>query len=168
MNNLTHLDGFGRVRMMDVSSKQVTPREAVATASIYMCPKTMDLISQGEIGKGNVLETARIAGIMAAKKVSEIIPMCHTLNVEYAEVNFTPDRENGGFNIESLVKIAGKTGVEMEALLAVSVAALTIYDMCKSVDKSMSITDIRLVRKSGGKSNMPNSKNLYGKNNGQV
>ncbi|MDY6844719.1 MAG: cyclic pyranopterin monophosphate synthase MoaC [Thermodesulfobacteriota bacterium] len=163
VNQLTHVDDSGNIRMIDISSKKVTRREAIATGSIFMSPETIDLISHGKISKGNVIETARIAGIMAAKRLSEIIPLCHQLNIEYTEIQISLDREHGVVHVESFVKVAGKTGVEMEALFAVSVAALTIYDMCKSVDKGMIISDIKLVRKSGGRSTMSHLKNLYGK-----
>ncbi len=152
MPELTHIDESGHVRMVDVSEKEPTVREAVAGGVIHMEPATFDIISDNKAKKGNVLEAARIAGIMAAKKTHELIPMCHPLNIKHASVNFFPDHENHCFKIEAEVKIIDRTGVEMEALTAVSVAALTIYDMCKSYDRAMRISDIRVLEKSGGKS----------------
>ena len=152
MTDFTHLDADGRVRMVDVGEKQDTQRTAVAGGSISMTPATLDRIMDESVKKGNVLEAARIAGVMAAKKTSDLIPMCHPLNITYARVDFTPDPSNSRILIEAEVSLAGKTGVEMEALTAVSVAALTIYDMCKSYDKAMVISTVHLKSKTGGKS----------------
>src|SRR5574340_771853 len=148
---LSHLDERGRARMVDVSAKAVTEREAVARGSVRMRPETLRLIRSGRIAKGEVLAVARVAGIQAAKRTAELIPLCHPLPVEVAGVDFAlraPDR----VEIEARVKVTGKTGVEMEALVAVSAAALTIYDMCKAVDRAMVIGDIRLEEKRGGRS----------------
>jgi cyclic pyranopterin phosphate synthase len=152
MSTLSHLDEEGRVRMVDVSEKPATFREAIAQGLIAMQPATFDLIRDQKAKKGNVLETARIAGIMAAKKTSELIPMCHPIPVSHVEVNFSPEPETHSIRIEAAVRFTGQTGVEMEALTAVSVAALTIYDMCKSYDRAMTISDVCLLKKSGGKS----------------
>ncbi|SLM31611.1 molybdopterin biosynthesis, protein C [Desulfamplus magnetovallimortis] len=152
MNDFTHLDEEGRVRMVDVGGKENTERTAVAGGNIRMTPSTLKQITDNSVKKGNVLETARIAGIMAAKKTSELIPMCHPLNITHAGVDFYPDHVSSTIAIEAKVSLSGQTGVEMEALTAVSVAALTIYDMCKSYDKAMIISDIHLKKKSGGKS----------------
>jgi len=148
----THLDEEGRVRMVDVSDKAPTHRTAVTQGRIRMQRSTFDAIRDGQVKKGNVLETARIAGIMAAKRTSELIPMCHPLNISYAGVDFFPEEEHSAFRIEATVRTIDQTGVEMEALTAVSTAALTIYDMCKSKDRAMVISDIGLLTKSGGKS----------------
>ena len=152
MTDFTHLDADGRVRMVDVSEKTDTRRTARAGGRISMTAETFAAITAGDIQKGNVLEAARIAGVMAAKRTAELIPMCHPLNITHAGVDFYPEPERNAFRIEATVRIAGPTGVEMEALTAVSVAALTIYDMCKALDKGMTISDIRLLEKSGGKS----------------
>ena len=152
MGEFTHMDDKGRIRMVDVSEKKITHRTAVATGTISMNEDTFNAISENRLNKGNVLETARIAGIMAAKKTSELIPMCHPLAITHAIVDFTPDREALAIHITAEVKISDRTGVEMEALTAVSVAALTIYDMCKSHDKNMTIQEICLDEKTGGKS----------------
>ncbi len=148
---LSHVDARGRARMVDVSAKATTEREAVARGSVRMLPATLRLIRGGKIAKGEVLAVARIAGVMAAKRTAELIPLCHPLPVEVAGVDFTV-RGAGTLEIEARVKVTGKTGVEMEALAAVSAAALTIYDMCKAVDRGMIITDIRLMEKRGGRS----------------
>ena len=148
----THMDEKGRVRMADVTDKGATLRIAVAQAVISMKSTTFELIQNQAVQKGNVLETARIAGIMAAKKTSDLIPMCHPLNITHASVDFFPDAAKIAIRIEASVRVWGQTGVEMEALTAVSVAALTIYDMCKSIEKEMTISDICLLQKSGGKS----------------
>ncbi|MHB1404252.1 MAG: cyclic pyranopterin monophosphate synthase MoaC [Desulfitobacteriaceae bacterium] len=148
---LTHFDEEGRARMVDVSAKDETARVAVARGRVEMKPETMRLIKEGEIAKGDVLGVAQVAGIMAAKQTSALIPMCHPLNITSAKLNFHLEGP-GTVEIEAIVKVAGKTGVEMEALTAVSVAALTIYDMCKAVDKTMTIKEIYLAEKSGGKS----------------
>jgi cyclic pyranopterin phosphate synthase len=152
MSELSHLDEQGRVRMVDVSEKPDTAREAVAQGVISMQPETFDLIRDQKVKKGNVLETARIAGVMAAKRTAELIPMCHPLPITHAKVDFFPQSDTNSIRIEAAVQVVGKTGVEMEALTAVSVAALTIYDMCKSYDRGMTITDVCLLKKSGGKS----------------
>jgi len=153
MTEFTHIDQDGRVRMVDVSDKAPTLRIAVAGGTVFMKPETFEKIRhQQNIKKGNVLETARIAGIMAAKKTSELIPMCHPLNITHAQVDFFPDDTDNSIRIEATVRIIGQTGVEMEALTAVSIAALTIYDMCKSYDREMTISDISVLEKSGGKS----------------
>ncbi len=152
MGTFSHLDEEGRVRMVDVSEKPATAREAVAQGVITMQPETFNLIREQKVKKGNVLETARIAGVMAAKKTAELIPMCHPLAITHARVDFLPQPETHSIHIEASVRVVGQTGVEMEALTAVSVAALTIYDMCKSYDRAMTISEVQLVRKSGGKS----------------
>jgi cyclic pyranopterin phosphate synthase len=152
MNEFTHLDREGNVRMVDVGDKAETRRTAIAGGRISMTSDTLDRIMDSKVKKGNVLEAARIAGIMAAKQTSALIPMCHPLNITHARVDFSFDRPNNAIDIEAEVSLTGKTGVEMEALTAVSVAALTVYDMCKSYDKGMRISDIRLRFKSGGKS----------------
>lgn len=152
MSKLTHLDDKGQARMVDVSAKDVTTRLATARGRITMTAETLAMITQGRAKKGDVLAAARIAGIMAAKKTHELIPLCHPLLISGVSVDFTPDTKASSIEIEATVKVEGKTGVEMEALTAVSVACLTIYDMCKSADRTMRIGDIRLVEKSGGKS----------------
>ena len=154
MSAFTHIDSKGRVRMVDVSAKDATQRTAVAQGVVFMAPSTLELIQTQAVKKGNVLETARIAGIMAAKKTAELIPMCHPLNITHAAIDFFPDNATSAIRIEASVRVLGQTGVEMEALTAVSVAALTIYDMCKSHDKKMIISDILLMEKSGGKSGL--------------
>jgi cyclic pyranopterin phosphate synthase len=146
------MDTEGRVRMVDVTAKEVTDRTAVARGAIAMQPDTLEKILAGAVTKGNVLETARIAGVMAAKKTSDLVPMCHPLPLTHVRIDFFPDRATHSIRIEAGTRLVGRTGVEMEALTAVTVAALTIYDMCKSHDREMSITDVRLVEKSGGKS----------------
>ena len=152
MSSFTHIDDKGRVRMVDVTDKQSTARVAVAGGVVIMKPETLKLIGDQKVKKGNVLETARIAGIMAAKKTSELIPMCHPLNLTHVQVDFNPVETSQCIDIVASVRILDQTGVEMEALTAVSVAALTIYDMCKSYDREMTISSIRLLEKSGGKS----------------
>ena len=160
MSAFSHIDEKGRVRMVDVTDKGATVRKAIAQAVISMNPPTFELIQNQAVKKGNVLETARIAGIMAAKKTAELIPMCHPLNITHALIEFFPDTLKSSIRIEASVRVLGQTGVEMEALTAVSVAALTIYDMCKSHDKKMSISDIFLLQKSGGKSGAFVRKNI--------
>jgi cyclic pyranopterin monophosphate synthase len=150
MSKLTHLDAMGNAHMVDVSAKDVTTRSATARARVLMLPETLALITSGTAKKGDVLATARIAGIMAAKKTSELIPLCHPLMISKVSVEFSII-ENA-IDVEATVKVEGKTGVEMEALTACSVACLTLYDMVKAVDRGMRITDLRLVEKSGGKS----------------
>jgi cyclic pyranopterin phosphate synthase len=152
MSKLTHLDHKGQARMVDVSAKDVTTRQASARGRITMTPATLAMITEGRAKKGDVLAAARIAGIMAAKKTHELIPLCHPLLISGVSVDFTPDTKMSAIEVEATVKVDGKTGVEMEALTAVSVACLTIYDMCKSADRAMRIGDIRLTEKSGGKS----------------
>ena len=138
--------------MVDVSAKEVTSRVAVARATIYMRDETLALILSDKIAKGDVFSVARVAGIMAAKKTSELIPMCHPLNVTSIEINLTAEHAPARIDIEAVVRVSGKTGVEMEAMTAAAVAGLTIYDMCKAVDREMTLGEIRLVKKSGGKS----------------
>lgn len=152
MEKLSHIDAQGHARMVDVGDKTVTAREAIATGTVRMQPETLRLITTGEMPKGDVLAVARVAGIMAAKKTSELIPLCHPLPITSVKVEFTPHQDSGHLDIEARVKVQGKTGVEMEALTAVSVAALTIYDMCKAIEKSMIISDLSLQQKTGGKS----------------
>ncbi len=152
MPKFTHIDAEGRVRMVDVTKKKATARMAVAGGVIYMNPKTFNLIQNQRVKKGNVLETARIAGIMASKKTAELIPMCHPLNITHIQVDFSPNNSENCIGIEATVRAVDQTGVEMEAITAVAVAAITIYDMCKSYDKEMTISKIQLRRKSGGKS----------------
>jgi cyclic pyranopterin monophosphate synthase len=152
MSDLSHLDQHGHARMFDVGSKDETERIAIAAGSISMQPKTLDLILAGAVPKGDVLAAARIAGIMAAKRTPDLIPLCHPLALSAVEVELVCDRARVAVAITATCRIKGRTGVEMEALTAVSVAALTIYDMCKSVDRGMRIGEIRLVHKSGGKS----------------
>ena len=150
-DRLTHLDARGRARMVDVTAKEVTQREATARAEVRMRPETLALIASDGLPKGDVLAVARVAGIMAAKQTSALIPLCHPLPISGVSVEFELD-EGGAVRIGATVRVSGKTGVEMEALTAVSVAALTIYDMCKAVDKAMTIERVRLVHKVGGKS----------------
>ena len=152
MSRLTHLDDEGRAAMVDVSAKDETERTATAKGSVTMAPETLALIQSGGIPKGDVLTVARLAGIMAAKRTPELIPLCHPLMLTSIKVELTTDAARSAVDIEASCKLSGKTGVEMEALTAVSVAALTIYDMCKAVDRAMRIGDIRLTHKSGGKS----------------
>ena len=152
MSEFTHIDEKGRVRMVDVTAKEPTVRTALAGGMISMSPETFDAIQNQKVKKGNVLETARIAGIMAAKKTAELIPMCHPLNITHIRVDFSPDAATSSMGIEAAVSAIDQTGVEMEAITAVSVAALTIYDMCKSIDKEMTISRIQLLQKTGGKS----------------
>ena len=152
MSELTHLDRDGRASMVDVGDKESSSREAVAEASVYMAPTTLTAIRDGSLPKGDVLAAARIAGIMAAKRTPDLIPLCHPLQLSKISVDFEVDDENGRVIVVGTVRCKGRTGVEMEALTAVSVAALTIYDMAKALQKSMTISDIRLLRKRGGKS----------------
>jgi cyclic pyranopterin phosphate synthase len=152
MSKLTHFDEDGNSRMVDVTGKDVTERVAVAAGSVLMAPETFRMVADKEMHKGDVLEVARLAGIMAAKKTSDLIPLCHPLGITSVKLRFNTVEETSRIDIEATVKLTGKTGVEMEALTAVSVAALTIYDMCKAVDKGMVITQIRLLEKSGGRS----------------
>ncbi|MEW6107999.1 MAG: cyclic pyranopterin monophosphate synthase MoaC [Nitrospirota bacterium] len=152
MRRLTHIDKKGRAQMVDVSEKPSTERIAVARGTVYLKKETLKLIKDNEISKGDVIGVARVAGIMAAKKTSGIIPMCHPLNISSVNIDFRVDSKKNKIDIESRVKTTGQTGVEMEALTAVAAAALTIYDMCKSVDKEMIISDIMLIEKCGGRS----------------
>ena len=152
MKKLTHLDKEGKARMVDVSEKDATTREAVARGRVCMKPATIRMILDKAVPKGDVVATARIAGIMAAKRTGELVPLCHPLNLTSVAVGITVDEEKRSVNIEASVKTLGQTGVEMEALTAVSVAALTIYDMCKAVDREMTISDIMLMEKRGGRS----------------
>jgi cyclic pyranopterin phosphate synthase len=152
MKSFTHLDEKGRARMVDVTEKEITLRQATARGAIVMQPATLQRIIAGGIEKGDVLGVARIAGIMGAKQTAELIPMCHPLNITNVAIDFKPIEEQHCIEIEARVRLQGRTGVEMEALTAVAVAALTIYDMCKAVDREMVISDIRLVEKQGGKS----------------
>lgn len=149
---LTHLDSSGKARMVDVSDKDVTTRMATARGSIRMAPATLALITAGGFKKGDVLSIARIAGIMGAKRTADLIPLCHPLALNSVTVDIGVAADGGGLDISATCKIEAKTGIEMEALTAVSVAALTIYDMCKAVDRAMVIGDIRLSHKSGGRS----------------
>lgn len=150
MNSLTHLDKSGRARMVDVGHKDESERLAVARGAVLMQPETVRLIIEGNLKKGDVLAVAQLAGIMAAKRTSDLIPLCHPLPVTHIQVNCVPDAAANRVHIEATVRVRGKTGVEMEALTAVSVAALTIYDMAKAVDRTMQITEVRLVAKEGG------------------
>ena len=152
MPSFTHIDEKGSVRMVDVTEKEPTDRKAVAQGIISMGLSTFRMIKNRKVKKGNVIETARIAGIMAAKNTSGLIPMCHPLNLTHVAVDFYPDESANNIRIEASVRLFGRTGVEMEALTAVSIAALTIYDMCKSYDREMTISDIFLIEKQGGKS----------------
>jgi len=149
---LTHLDETGAAAMVDVSDKDITTRVARAGGYIEMKPETLAMILSGSAKKGDVIATARIAGIMAAKRTHELIPLCHPLLISKVAVDFQPDKASNRIYVEALVKISGKTGVEMEALTAVSVACLTLYDMCKAVDRGMTISAIRVLEKDGGKS----------------
>jgi cyclic pyranopterin phosphate synthase len=149
---LSHLNEAGEARMVDVSVKAVTERSAVAEGFVAMAAKTLELILQGEAPKGDVLATARIAAIMAAKRTHELIPLCHPLALTQVTVDFVASREPAGIRVEATAKVEAKTGVEMEALTAVAVACLTIYDMCKAVDRAMVFSGIRLIEKTGGRS----------------
>ncbi len=154
MSELTHLDASGRARMVDVSQKADTEREAVARGRVLMAPETFRLVRDGGMAKGDVLAVAQVAGIMAAKQTPQLIPMCHPLNLTSVSIHFDLKDEESAVDIAATVKTTGKTGVEMESLTAVAVAALTIYDMCKAVDRGMRIEGIRLARKTGGKSGL--------------
>ena len=151
-SKLSHLDEHGAARMVDVSDKDTTARTAIAEGFVAMSPATLALIESGDAKKGDVLAAARIAGIMAAKKTSDLIPLCHPLAITKATVDFKPSQNPPGVHITAEVKVSGPTGVEMEALTAVSVAALTLYDMLKATDKTMVISNIRLLEKTGGRS----------------
>jgi cyclic pyranopterin monophosphate synthase len=152
MDSLSHIDEQGKPRMVDVSGKADTLREATARGVVRMKPETLSLIAEGAMPKGDVLAVAQVAGIMAAKKTPELIPMCHPLLLSEIKVEFEIDEKDNSIIITATVKNTGKTGVEMEAMTAVSAAGLTIYDMCKAVEKGIRIDNVRLVRKSGGKS----------------
>jgi cyclic pyranopterin monophosphate synthase len=149
---LTHLDRRGRMRMVDVGEKPVTRREAIARGAVRMLGATVDAIASGRLQKGEALAAARIAGIMAAKRTHELIPLCHQIPLEVVEVDFAPDRKKGRIEIQARAATAARTGVEMEALVAVSAAALAIYDMAKAIDRAMVIDAVRLVHKTGGRS----------------
>ena len=151
MSSFTHIDAAGNAVMVDVSDKAVTTRTATAKGAVVMQPQTLEMIENGQAKKGDVLAVAQLAGIMAAKKTSDLIPLCHPLALSKVTVTLTPKAPDR-VEIEATVKLSGQTGVEMEALTAVSTAALTVYDMCKAVDRGMQITDIRLTHKDGGKS----------------
>lgn len=159
MSELTHLDAEGNAVMVDVSEKDMTERSATARGSVFMEPATLKLVSDKGVKKGDVLSVAQLAGIMGAKRTPDLIPLCHPLNLTSVKVNLTCDADRNAVDIEATCKLKGKTGVEMEALTAVSVAALTIYDMCKAVDRGMRLSDIRLVHKEGGKSGVFNARN---------
>jgi cyclic pyranopterin phosphate synthase len=152
MSSLTHLDESGRARMVDVSDKDVTRREATARAIVQMLPETARLIASGGVAKGDVLAVAQVAGVMAAKRTADLIPMCHPLPITGVDMWFDLDVKSARLEIQATVRVTGRTGVEMEALTAASVAALTVYDMCKAVDRGMRILSIELLHKSGGKS----------------
>ena len=152
MAKLTHIDSSGSARMVDVSGKPVTSRVATAAGCVRMSRETLDSIIEGQARKGDVLGAARLAGIMGAKRTADLVPLCHPLPISGVVVELTPDPDLPGIRIEATVKTAGTTGVEMEALTAVSTAALTIYDMAKAIERSMRICDIRLIFKDGGKS----------------
>ncbi|MCG8347862.1 MAG: cyclic pyranopterin monophosphate synthase MoaC [Chloroflexales bacterium] len=149
---LTHLDAQGQAQMVDVGEKAVTQREAVARAMVQMQPATLRLIMDGAMPKGDVLAVARVAGIMAAKRTADLIPLCHPLNLTHVAVTLTPASGQDALLIEAVVRTNGPTGVEMEALTAASIAALTVYDMCKAVERGMRISEIRLAQKRGGRS----------------
>jgi len=151
-SGLTHLDESGRARMVDVSDKDITRREATARGLVLMQPETARLIAAGGLAKGDVLAVAQVAGVMGAKRTSDLIPMCHPLPITGVDIAFDLDVERGQLEIRATVRVTGRTGVEMEALAAVSVAALTVYDMCKAVDRGMTVTEIQLLHKIGGKS----------------
>ncbi|MCP3673264.1 MAG: cyclic pyranopterin monophosphate synthase MoaC [Gammaproteobacteria bacterium] len=152
MSSLTHLDENGAARMVDITNKEITQRQAVATSTISMQAQTLSQVINQGIAKGDVLSVARIAGIQATKRCSDLIPLCHPLQLSSVVIDFNIDEVNSKIDIRCLCKLAGRTGVEMEALTGASVAALTIYDMCKALEKGMVIGEIRLEKKSGGKS----------------
>ena len=152
MTKLTHLDADGRASMVDVADKEVTAREAAAAVTVRMEPATLDLIESGGHAKGDVFAVARIAGIQAAKRCSDLIPLCHPLPLTGVRVDLSADRERSCVHIRASARVSGRTGVEMEALTAASVAALTVYDMCKAVDRGMVISELRLLEKRGGAS----------------
>ena len=150
--DLSHLDEQGRARMVDVTDKAVTHRVCIARGEVQMAPETLARITDGGLAKGDALATARLAGIQAAKRTDEWIPLCHSLPLDAVEIQLIPDPEEGRVTIEATVQAHARTGVEMEALVAVSAAGLTLYDMCKAIDRGMTLESVRLVRKSGGKS----------------
>lgn len=152
MSDFTHFDAKGQARMVDVSAKAVTERTATAKGSVVMAKETLAKIMEGGVTKGDVLAVARLAGIMAAKRTAELVPLCHPLGLDAIELELACDPKRNAVDIAATCKLKGRTGVEMEALTAVAVAALTVYDMCKAADRAMRITDIRLIRKAGGKS----------------
>lgn len=152
MPELTHFDDQGAARMVDVSGKEETVREAVAEGRVCMLPETLALILDQKVAKGDVFGVARVAGIMAAKKTADLIPLCHPLSLSSVDIAFEPDKAASRVLIRAIVRTTGRTGVEMEALTAVAAAGLTIYDMCKAVDRAMTMSDIRLMKKTGGKS----------------
>jgi len=152
MVKLTHIGDDGEARMVDVSDKDVTDRTATARGSVLMAPETLQLIIDGTVKKGDVISVARLAGIMAAKRTADLIPLCHPLALNRIDVDLSCDPDRNAIEIVATCRVSGRTGVEMEALTAVSTAALTVYDMCKAVDRGMQLTDIRLVHKAGGKS----------------
>jgi len=154
VENLTHINHEGRAKMVDVSEKEDSNREALAKCYVYMKKETLERIYEGTIKKGDVLAVAQVAGIMGSKNTSQIIPMCHPIMISGCDISFQLDYEKSRIEITSIVKNKGQTGVEMEALMAVSTAGLTIYDMCKAIDKEMVISDIMLLRKSGGKTGL--------------
>ena len=152
MAELTHIDANGNAHMVDVTAKDVTERTATAVATITMEPATLALILEGTVKKGDVLAAARLAGIMGAKRTPDLIPLCHPLPLSSVKIELTPDQSHNAIDISATCKVTGRTGIEMEALTAASVAALTIYDMCKAVDRGMTISGVRLMHKAGGKS----------------
>ena len=152
MAKLSHIDAEGKAAMVDVSDKDVTERQATAMGSVIMAPATAELIAAGEVKKGDVLTIARLAGIMGAKRTPDLIPLCHPLALDSIKVDLSLETERSAVDITATCRVKGRTGVEMEAMTAVAVAALTIYDMCKAVDRSMRLTEIRLLAKSGGQS----------------
>jgi cyclic pyranopterin phosphate synthase len=152
MKRFSHIDSEGKAQMVDVSEQASTVREAVATATVIMKPETLSLLKEKKVAKGDVLQVARVAGIMAAKKTSELIPLCHPLNISDVRVDFSIEDDKNSVVITTGVRTVGQTGVEMEALTAASVGALTIYDMCKAVDREIVISDVMLLEKRGGKS----------------
>jgi cyclic pyranopterin phosphate synthase len=152
MSGFSHLDAAGRVKMVDVSAKEVSDRHAAAGASLLMAEATFRAITEGETAKGDIFATARIAGILAAKRTHELIPLCHPLPLSDVSVDFEVDPAGPAIHVRTRCRVAGRTGVEMEALTAAAVAALTLYDMCKALDRDMRITELRLLEKAGGRS----------------
>ena len=162
MRKLTHFDKQGRAKMVDVSQKAETVREAIVRGSISMKPATFKAILSGKVSKGDVFAVARVAGIMAAKRTADILPMCHPLNLSHVEVEFFPHDKESRIDVEARVKIKAQTGVEMEGFVAVAASTLTIYDMCKAIDRGMVVSNIHLVKKSGGKSGTYQSGSEFG------